>query len=89
MISVECVAGPFGVAVLRLSHDLLRLALHARDRLEWPGRVPKITAKEEDCPPIWRTPFLAIKIDHTPKKISEMTILGVLQMGGGLPNLLL
>ena len=39
VISVESVLGSFRIAVLRLCHDLLRLALHARDRLERPRRV--------------------------------------------------
>ena len=37
-------------------------------------------------PPFGGPPFLAIKIDHTPKKISEMTILGILQWGGAPPS---
>ena len=39
MIPVERVLGCGGVAVLRLSHDLLRLALHALDLLERAGCV--------------------------------------------------
>ena len=39
VISVESVLGPFRVAVLRLSHDLLHLALHARACLERARRV--------------------------------------------------
>ena len=39
VISVKSIFGPFRVAVLWLCHDLLRLALHARDRLERPRRV--------------------------------------------------
>ena len=39
MISMESILCPFRVAVLRLCHDLFRLALHARDRLERPRRV--------------------------------------------------
>ena len=48
VISVKSIFGSFRVAVLRLCHDLPRLALHARDRLERPRRVALIRHRDVD-----------------------------------------